>query len=285
MLLGELEECYRLPLATEPGRHCKSRSADISFPKRATTASLLAAQCTQDRSGHDLANQLKPGWARFIEFSHPLTCEALEQLIALPPRERFLTALRPGSEVTPDLIFALIDLASALRARHLFSASSLAQTALALTSRLPDQEPDLLFVLNEQSAMWMATAEENLFNDRLANVDLYLKVAESLATTGRSNPALAARIGMARAQLYWQQANIEACLTEVNAALIYCEVAGDNGMTGAVLFLKGVTLATTGTPSGARRCLERSLTLLPGSSHHWVTRMAEFTLEGLDELI
>ncbi len=272
-LVRQLDDCYSGQSVVI------AESATQPLSRR--TARLLFEECVGDRARRDLAMLLPPGWARFLDLDRPDTWKVLERLAALPPAGRFAEAMRGEITATTDLVFAVLDLAETVAASDRASASSLAQTALALSLRLAGEGADCRRVIDEQAVYWIRDAEEELFHDRIHRVAVRLDLAQSLIEGGAGDPTLAARLGIVRAQFFWQQAQIEPCLVELEAALLFCDAAGDRGLRGCALFLRGVTLATVGRLGEARLSFEECLVLLPGSREEWLISGVEEYLHQL----
>ena len=275
-LARRLDDCYR---GQPPvlGNSTTARTTSVG-----ETARRLFAECAGHRSGPDLAMRLPAGWARFVDFAHPSTWQALERLASLPPIGRFAEASRGELNASAELIFALLDLAESVAVQDRISASSLAQAALALCARLAASGAVCHRVVDRQALYWLREAEEELLNDRLGRVATRLDLAQSLFEAGSGEPTWLARLGIVRGQFFFHQGWAEPCLVELEAALLFCDEAGDRGLRGCALYVRGVTLTTTGQPRLARRAFEESLLLLPGSDEAWLIEAVEEQLYRLN---
>ncbi len=116
----------------------------------------------------------------------------------------------------------------------------------------------------------------------LGQADSCSRLVRHLAQLAGEEPARLARIGLNQAQLHWQRAEIEASLTELEAALVYCEKTENPNQLGAALCYRGIALATVGKLGEARASLQRCLEVLP-ADHDLYTTVAREALGRLDE--
>lgn len=228
---------------------------------------------------------LKPGWPLRIEgFDDAAAAADLERLVALPIEERRGAALAAEVEPKALLIISLLDTATALREVEPSEADSIADAALLLTTRASAAGQECRYLFDNITDYWLKIIEVCLHTDQLANADYCLSFLEQLAQLGGNEPERAARIGINRAQLHWERAEVEATLTELEAALVHAELAKDKSFLTTALYYQGLALATAGQPSAAREALERCRTVAPPGEEHFVAG-AEVLLCNLEELL
>ncbi len=227
---------------------------------------------------------LKPGWPLLIEgFDDEATAALLETLVALPIQQRRAAALADTVEPTALLIFSLLDTATALRDAEPEEASSLADTALLLIGRELVAGQDCRFYHDRLIDYWLPTVERYLLMDQLPEAAWRLSFLNQLAQMSGDEPERAARLGINHAQLHWQRNELEATLTELEATLVYCELATDKSYLAAALLYQGLVLKAMGSYGPARQALERCLEVAPYNVEH-VTAAARRILSTLEWL-
>jgi tetratricopeptide (TPR) repeat protein len=226
-----------------------------------TCAAALPASWSQD--AHQL-NQRIDGLVRWIEM---VTARAGRSV-----------AQAHDSQPSADVALTLVDLAAAVLPHDLEIACSLARAAMLAAAELAAAEHDCRFLCTRLATFWKEVAAEEVYSDQLDDATVCLAAAGPLAEAGGDHPALLAGLGLNRAQIHWGRRELRRSLSELEAALVYAEQAGDPDLIGQCWYLQGIVLEQLGRLTASRQAYERCLEHLPGTDHKWLCDLARENL-------